>query len=186
MILKTLSIYIQPVKTIKNLKDMESLSWKFSLLVYLCALIPVIIISVLAKAVNPKEIGFLASMVYFPVFTIPGIVFYSLSGTLLFKVFPRNLINHIHYAILTVSFGITWALLFMFFVIGFIHNRAVSNNVAVIIYFGFFLLSRLWINIKLFESYKNIILKSIIESLIIFVLVFLGIGILLFYIQKHT
>lgn len=179
MLIKTLSFYFHPLMSLQGLKEGGWINWKFPLLVYCWALIITLLISVIVKILTPDEMGLFSYLLHFPIFTLPGIAFYTITGALFIKETGKILVNRLSYAILTMSFGFVCAYLTILIVNGFIHNKTISDAFAVASYFGFLLISRFVINMKLFRSHKNIVLKSILEAVLVFILLFLGVGLLL-------
>lgn len=180
-----LRFYIKPINVLKSEFKEDRIPWFQTLWVYLIALVYTALLSLVVNKFSNDKFGIKEVILYFPFFTVPYIILFTLLGFLFFKEFARNFQSHFTYAVQTVSFGYVWGTLLIFIITGYIHNGRISGWVSVILFMGVLHFGRFAFNLLVFKKCKGKVLKSALEMLLVAILVLLIIGYLILYTYNH-
>jgi hypothetical protein len=165
--------YKNPFRTSKILLNEKDLKWIYPLLLYLISFSIAFLLVLILKLNNPKVVDFWKNISYAPFLTFPFIFIFTLTGTIFFKEFHKNLLAHLYCTILIVSYNFLILILLIVIAIGFYYSgRFISPKTVAIIYLFAILISRITFNLKIYKCRKNMIwIKSIVESLLTLILI---------------
>lgn len=172
--------YKSPIRTSKKLLHKNDLKWIYPILFYLISFFIAVLFLLILK-LNNHKVDFWKNISYTPFVTLPFILIFTFTGTILFKEFHKNFLAHLYCSILIVSYNFLILILLIVIAIGFYYSGwFLSPKTAVIIYLSVILISRIIFNLRICKSRKNMIwIKSIIEmllTLILSIFIFSGIG----------
>jgi hypothetical protein len=174
--------YIKPFQITKKLLFENELNWIYPVLIYLISFIITFLIVLFNKQLNNKLDAKLI-IYYFPYFTLPYILVFSLTGALIFKEFLRNYLTHVYYSILIVSYGFTIFVLFMQIDISLARiGIRISNFLTGLMLILTILITRICFNFMIYRKCKKNWIKSCMEFILnalFILLLYVGFNLLL-------